>query len=345
MQIGDIERIRLGTFPTPLQELRNLATELGGPRLFIKRDDMTGLGLGGNKLRKLEYAMAEAQTLGATVILTVGGPQSNHVRLTTAAANKLGLPTILVLRGEEPPAVSGNLLIDRILGAREIHFVGSSGYPSKAEVDRIADEKVAEIVDQLSAQGETPYVIPNGCRALHGALGYSGCVFEIIGQLHELGLTASTIVTAVGTSSTYTGLALGSHLYAQGEIEALGVSVAVSTEDLVDRIDGQLQEAIEFLKLDRSIPRAAVRVLDDYVGPGYGLPTEAMRDAVSRVARSEGIVLDPVYTGKAMSGLIDLIERGTYGADDVVVFLHTGGVPGLFADNQIAAFVEESGTT
>ncbi|MBU0596352.1 D-cysteine desulfhydrase family protein [Candidatus Bipolaricaulota bacterium] len=340
MQIGGIERIRIGTFPTPLQELRNLSDELGGPRLFIKRDDMTGLGLGGNKLRKLEYAFAEARFLGATVIITIGGPQSNHVRLTTAAANKLRLRTILVLRGEEPDVPTGNLLIDRILGASEIHFVGSSGYPSKADVDRIADEKVAEIVDRLKAQGETPYVIPNGCKAIHGALGYSGCVLEVVTQLHAHNLAPNAIVTAIGTSSTHTGLILGSHLYAQGEIDALGISVATATEDLVERIDRQLAEAVAFLGIDRPVPREAIRVIDDYVGPGYGIPTEAMRDAVLRVARTEGIVLDPVYTGKAMAGLIDLIERGRFAKAEVVVFLHTGGVPGLFADAQAATFTD-----
>jgi len=340
MQIGDIERIRIGTFPTPLQELCNLSAELGGPRLFIKRDDMTGLGLGGNKLRKLEYAFAEARALDATAIITIGGPQSNHVRLTTAAANKLGLRTILVLRGEEPDTSTGNLLIDRILGASEIHFIGSSGYPSKAEVDRVADEKVEEIVDRLKTEGETPYVIPNGCRAIHGALGYSGCVLEVVGQLHELNLAPSAIVTAIGTSSTHTGLILGSHLYAHGEIDAIGISVATATEDLVDRIDRQLAEAVELLVIDRPIPRTSIQVIDDYVGPGYGIPTDAMRDTVLRVARSEGIVLDPVYTGKAMAGLIDLIEHGRFGAEDVVVFLHTGGVPGLFADTQTGTFTD-----
>jgi len=338
MQIGEVDRIRLGTFPTPLQELRTLSQELAGPRLFIKRDDMTGLGLGGNKLRKLEYAFAEARTLGATSIITIGGPQSNHVRLTTAAANRLGLPTILVLRGDEPETLSGNLLIDRILGAAEIHFVGSSGYPSKAEIDRVADEKVEEIVERLKAQGETPYVIPNGCRAIHGALGYSGCVLETVGQLRDVGLAPSAIATSIGTSSTYTGLVLGSHLFANGAIDALGISVATPAADLVERIDDQLQEAVGFLGLDGPIPRSAIHVLDDYVGPGYGVPTDAMRAAVLRVARSEGIVLDPVYTGKAMAGLIDLIERGQYGRNDVVVFVHTGGLPGLFASEQLATF-------
>jgi len=340
MQIGKVDRISLGTFPTPLEELENLGRRLGGPRLFVKRDDLTGLGLGGNKLRKLEYAMAEAVAVGATTIVTVGGPQSNHVRLTTAAANRLELKTILVLRGDEPRCATGNLLIDRILGAAEIHFVGPEGFPSKSELDRTADEKVEEIVARLLAEGEKPYVIPNGCKAIHGALGYAGCVMETLQQLHAVQLAPDAIVAAVGTSSTLTGLALGSHLYACGEIAAVGISVANSAGALVDRIAAQLDEAVQHLTLDIEIPRSSIEIHDEYVGPGYGIPTEAMREAVLLTARTEGILLDPVYTGKAMAGLIDLIERGRFRAGDVVVLLHSGGLPGLFADTQAETFFE-----
>ena len=335
MQIGALDRLRLGTFPTPLQEMPRLAQRLGGPRLFIKRDDMTGLGLGGNKLRKLEYAMAEAKQLGATVILTVGGPQSNHVRLTAAAANRLGLPSILIIRGDPPQRETGNLLIDRMLGPAEVHYVGDDDFPSKAEADRIAEEAIAEIVARRTAGGDVPYVIPNGCKSIHGAFGYSGCVLEVISQLRELGLAPTKIVCSVGTSSTQTGLVLGSHLYTHDEAQVVGVSVvATPVPQLVDRIATQLGEACDLLELAPRIPRDAVRVLGDYVGDGYGLPTDAMREALLLVARSEGIILDPVYTGKAMSGLIDLARSGRFTSNDVVVFLHTGGVPGLFADEK-----------
>lgn len=338
MQIGKLDRVALGTFPTPIQELENLSRRLGGPRLFLKRDDLTGLGLGGNKLRKLEYAMAEARAEGATAIITIGGPQSNHVRLTTAAANRLGLKTILVLRGDEPPRATGNLLVDRILGAAEIHFVGADGFPSKGELDRVADEKAAEIAARLEAEGETPYVIPNGCRAIHGAYGYAGCVLEIVTQLRKQRLAADAIVAAVGTSSTLTGLILGSHLYAQGEIDIIGISVASAAAGVTERVATQLQEAAERLAVDRPVPRSAIDILDDYVGPGYAIPTDAMREAVLLTARTEGIVLDPVYTGKAMAGLIDLVRRRRFREGDVVVLLHTGGIPGLFADSQAETF-------
>jgi L-cysteate sulfo-lyase len=338
MQIGKLDRVPLGTFPTPIQELKNLGAQLGGPRLFVKRDDMTGLGLGGNKLRKLEYAMAEALACGATTIITIGGPQSNHVRLTTAAANRLGLKTILVLRGDEPPRATGNLLIDRILGAAEIHFVGGDGYPSKKELDRIADEKAAQIAARLEAAGETPYIIPNGCKAIHGAFGYAGCVLETVTQLRAAHLAADAIVSAVGTSSTLTGLILGSHLYARGEIDVIGISVANPADALAARIAVQLAEAVERLELDLEIPSSSIEILDDYVGAGYGIPTDAMKEAVLSTARSEGVILDPVYTGKAMSGLIDLVRSGRFSEDDVVVLLHTGGIPGLFAEPQVETF-------
>lgn len=338
MQIGKLDRVPLGTFPTPIQELENLSEHLGGPRLFIKRDDLTGLGLGGNKLRKLEYAMAEALACGATTIITIGGPQSNHVRLTTAAANRLGLETILVLRGDEPPRATGNLLVDRILGPAEIHFVGANGYPSKNELDRIADEKAAQIAARLEAKGETPYIIPNGCKAIHGAFGYAGCVLETVTQLQAAHLAPNAIVAAVGTSSTLTGLILGSHLYAHGKIDVIGISVAGPADAVTARIARQLDEAVERLELDLEIPKSAFEILDDYVGTGYGIPTDAMVEAVLLTARSEGVVLDPVYTGKAMSGLIDLIRKGRFSEGDVVVLLHTGGIPGLFADAQIGTF-------
>jgi len=338
MQIGNVERVSLGIFPTPLVELRNLSERLGGPRIFMKRDDMTGLGLGGNKLRKLEYALAEARKSGATTVITVGGVQSNHVRLTAAACNRLGLETILVLRGEEPETVTGNLLIDRILGVKEIHFVGGDGYPPKGEIDRLADEKASQIADRLRKEGKVPYFIPNGCRAIHGSLGYAGCVLEIVSQLRERGLAPNAIVTASGTSSTQTGLILGSYLYGGGEIDVLGVSVAIDRTTLTERISRQLDGACANLDIGITIPKDAVRVLDDHIGAGYGLPTEGMREALLLVARTEGIVLDPVYTGKGMAGLIDLIRNGRFHREDTVVFVHTGGTPGLFADSQAGTF-------
>jgi len=337
MQIGNMDRIRLGLFPTPLQELTQLAKHLGGPRIFIKRDDMNGLGLGGNKLRKLEYAFAEAQSQGATTVITIGGLQSNHVRLTTAAANRLGMKTVLILRGAKPERPSGNLLVDEMLGPEEIHYVDIDGHPEKGEWDEVSAQKAEKVAERLRAAGETPFIIPNGCAAFHGALGYSGCVLEIVAQLREQGLAPTKIVAAIGTSSMLTGLLLGTHLYTHGEAEVLGISVVSTPKDeLTAKICGQLDEANRRLALSHPVPHEAVRVLDAYVGEGYGIPSDATYEALVLLARSEGLVLDPVYTGKTMAGLIDLTQRGELAADDVVVFIHTGGIPGLFADEKTA---------
>ena len=341
MQLGSIPRLQLGEFPTPLQELKNLSHKLGGPRIFVKRDDLTGLGLGGNKLRKLEYALAEAAEQGATVVITVGGPQSNHVRLTTAACNKLGLKTVLVIRGKLPDKPSGNLLIDHILGPSEIHYVGADGFPAKGELDQIADAKAEEIAKRLQSEGEVPYFIPNGCRAIHGAMGYGSCVLEMVGQFRNLQLAPTVVFTAIGTSSTLTGLILGAHLFTQDQLKIVGISVASASDVLTARVAQQLDDATVAFELPSTVPREAIDILDEYVGSGYGIPTEAMKEAVLLTARSEGVLLDPVYTGKAMSGLIDRVRAGDYTQDDIVVLLHTGGTPALFADTQIDTFIDE----
>jgi D-cysteine desulfhydrase family pyridoxal phosphate-dependent enzyme len=343
MQLSGIPRLRLGEFPTPLQEWVNLRRRLGGPRIFVKRDDQTGLGLGGNKLRKLEYALAEAVAQRATAVITIGGPQSNHVRLTTAACNKLGLKTLLVIRGRPPEKPSGNLLIDHILGPSEIHYVGADGFPAKGELDKVADEAVDALVSRLRSEGEVPYVIPNGCRAIHGAMGYADCVLELVSQFRDRQLSPTAVFTAVGTSSTQTGLVMGAHLFTRDQLKVVGISVANDADTVSDRVARQLDEAAAFFGLPSAVPREAVTVLDQYIGDGYGVPTKAMKEAVLLVARSEGVLLDPVYTGKAMAGLIDRVRAGDYAQDDIVVLLHTGGTPALFADDQMDTFLDPDG--
>ena len=343
MQIGAVKRVRLGELPTPLQEMANLEKVLGGPRLFIKRDDLTGLGTGGNKLRKLEYALAEAMELGATAVVTTGAVQSNHAQLTTAAANRLGMKTFLILKGDKPHQPSGNLFLDRLLGVEEIRYVAVPSDSGKEEFESLLQNEVDRLMAELRKRGEVPYYIPNGCKAIHGALGYAGCVYEIVGQLRAMNLAPNYIVTACGTSGTQTGLVLGSILYGQGEIKVLGMSVSEKRDKLEERIRRNLREAAASLELrieEVALQDAAV-VYDEYIGEGYGKPTDAMREAVRLVASEEGIILDPVYTGKAMSGLIDLVHRGSFSRDDVVVFLHTGGIGGLFVPDQVSALLAD----
>jgi len=336
MQLGAIKRVSLGIFPTPLEELKALSRRLGGPRIFIKRDDLNGLGLGGNKLRKLEYAMADALAQGASCVITTGAVQSNHCRLVVAAANKLGLKAYLVLAGEEPELATGNLLLGKILGAAGIYFVSKASAYTKEEKGPV-EQKVRELEAELRARGEVPYYIPNGCKPLHGALGYAGCVREVVDQLFRLGLAPDYFVVACGSTSTQTGLILGTELYCQGRAKVVGISISRRKDQLIEKIDRSLAEAYGFLGLEDKANHEII-VYDEYVGEGYGLPTPAMREAVELAARTEGIILDPVYTGKAMAGLIDLVRKGYFRKEDVVVFVHTGGIPGLFSSEQMAFF-------
>ncbi len=338
MQLGKIPRIRLGEYPTPLAELPNFSQKIRGPRIFIKRDDLVGIALGGNKVRKLEYALAEALAQRATVIVTSGATQSNHVRLTLACANRLGLRTVAVLRGEKPDAPTGNLLLNHILGAAAIHWVNPRDYVTREELARATEERAEELAEEFRRRGEIPYVIPNGCKPLHSALAYAGCVLEILEQMRALNLAPDVIVTACGTAGTQTGLLLGSLLFAQGQIRVVGISVSGKVQPLKERLQRNLEEALRFLGVNIPVPAQAIEVYDDYVGPGYAIPTPEMKGAVELLARTEGILLDPVYTGKAMAGLLDLLRRGVFKDAENIVFLHTGGVPALFADTQAPFF-------
>jgi 1-aminocyclopropane-1-carboxylate deaminase/D-cysteine desulfhydrase-like pyridoxal-dependent ACC family enzyme len=241
-----------------------------------------------------------------------------------------------------PDKPSGNLLIDHILGPSEIHYVGADGFPAKGELDLIADAKADEIAQRLRSEGEIPYFIPNGCRAIHGAMGYASCVLEMVSQFRNLQLAPTVLFTAIGTSSTLTGLILGAHLFTQDQLKIVGISVATASDVLNRRVAGQLDDATAAFELPSTAPREAINILDGYIGNGYGIPTEAMKEAVLLTARSEGVLLDPVYTGKAMSGLIDRVRAGDYSKDDIVVLLHTGGTPALFADTQIDTFIDEA---
>lgn len=338
MILARVPRIQLGRWPTPLEELQRLSKSLGGPRIFAKRDDISGIALGGNKIRKLEYALAEAQAQGATVLVTSGAVQSNHVRLTIACANRLGLKSVIVLRDQPPSLPTGNLLLDHILGPAEIHFLDPKQFQTRKELVQATERRAQKIAEELRERGEVPYVIPNGCKPLHGAIAYAECVLEMLVQFRELGLAPDAVVTACGTAGTQTGLVLGSLLYTHGELRVVGISVSAKAEVLRGRIKRNVEEALNFLGLKIAVPESLIEVYDDYVGSGYALPTEGMREAVLLLARTEGIFLDPVYTGKAMAGLLDLVRKGAFKNHEVVVFLHTGGVPALFADTQAPFF-------
>jgi len=318
-ELERMPRLELASTPTALQETPRLAHALGVDRLLVKRDDNTGLALGGNKARKLEYLVADAVAGGADVLVTVGGPQSNHCRATAAAARVAGLEAQLVFTGPAIEAVQGNLVLDQLLGAT--WTFASPGQP--------AAERMAELAAQLRAAGRRPYVIPSGGSNGIGALGYVRGAFELAAQLAERGLRPGYVVCAAGSCGTLAGLTLGLAL-SGSEAQVVGVSVSTSLSDRVARTREVMAESCSHLGID--LPDAAPLIWDQYVGAGYGMPTDLSRRALDMAAHTEGLILDPVYTAKAFGGLIGEVEAGRVRRDDLAVFIHTGGTPALFAD-------------
>lgn len=312
-------RLSLAVLPTPLQPLPRLAEALGGPRLLVKRDDLTGLGLGGNKVRKLEYLVADALAQGATTLITAGAPQSNHARQTAAAAARCGLECVLVLGPIAPPEMTGNLLLDRLFGAR-IRWAGTR--------DRFA--VMDEVAAEERAVGRTPYIIPYGGSNAIGAAGYLQAMGELARQAEEQGVTIDHIVFASSSGGTQAGMVVGARAHGVSA-RILGISVDKDAPTLRRTVYdlALLTAAHHGVPLD--LAPEDVHVNADYIGGGYAVMGAVEREAIRLVARSEGLVLDPVYTGRAMAGLIDLIRRGTFTPEETVLFWHTGGAPALFA--------------
>jgi L-cysteate sulfo-lyase len=317
-ELDRMPRLELATLPTPLQETPRLAATLGLDRLLIKRDDNTGFAFGGNKARKLEYLTADAARKQADILVTLGAPQSNHCRVTAAAARVAGMDCRLVFAGHPVDEVQGNMWLDRFFGATWT-FAGDTPTP----------QRMAQVADELRSKGRRPYVIPGGGSNGLGALGYVRCVFELAQQLAERGEQPRYIVCAGGSCGTLTGLTLGAAL-AGLAAQVVGVSISRSVPDRVARVREIMAQSCDLL--DLALPGAVPEVWGDYIGPGYGMQTELSKRALETVASTEGILLDPVYTAKAFGGLIGEIEKGRVKRSDLVVFVHTGGTPALFAD-------------
>ncbi len=302
-----------------------LSAALGGAQLWVKRDDLTGLATGGNKTRKLEYLLAEALRLGADTVITPGAVQSNHARQTAAAAAKLGLRCEILMESALADADadyehSGNVLIDRLCGAR------LNAYPKDTDMDAA----LAQLTLERRAAGARPYAIPVGGSNARGALGYVRCAKELVEQSRALDMRIDLVVHASGSAGTQAGLLAGFALL-EADIPVLGICVSRSAAEQEEKVLTLTRDTLELLGIDRPVPRERSRANGDYVGDGYGVPTQAMVAAVALTARSEGLLLDPVYSGKAMAGLIDLTKKGAIEDEGNVVFLHTGGEVGLFA--------------
>ena len=325
MQLNDYPRVSLAHLPTPLEAMPRLSEYLGGPQIYVKRDDCTGLATGGNKTRKLEFSMGQALEQGADTVITVGAVQSNHVRQAAAAACKLGLKCEVLLehRVAHPTDLyrtSGNVLLDRLFGANLREY--DKGTDFDAEMETIADE--------VRSNGGKPYIIPGGASNPVGALGYVNCAIELLQQAADMGISFDRFVTTSGSAGTHAGLAVG--LRGSGcDKPILGFGVNVGQDVQEERVYALACETAEYVGAPGVVKRDDIFADCNYVGPGYGEPTEAMNEAVLLAARLEGLLFDPVYTGKALAGLIDYIREGRIDANSNVVFLHTGGAAGLFA--------------
>jgi D-cysteine desulfhydrase len=325
MHLARFPRRRYTQGWTPIEKLDRLSAMLGGPDLFIKRDDLLGLAGGGNKTRKLEFLVADALAKGADTLITCGAVQSNHCRLTLAAAVKEGLKCRLVLEervaNSYTPDASGNNFLFRLLGVEAVTVV-KTGVDLAAEMQKVAA--------QVAALGRTAYIIPGGGSNPLGALGYVACAEEILAQTFDLGIRLDHIVCASGSTGTHAGLLCGL-VGNNSHIPLTGINVRRPREEQEPNVHALAQDVAALLGITGGIPREAVVALGDWVGPGYSLPSPEMVEAVQMVARVEGILLDPVYTGKTMAGLIGLIRRGTFKKGERVLFVHTGGSPALYA--------------
>lgn len=326
LQLASYPRVRLGHFPTPLEFMPNLTKHLGGPNIYVKRDDCTGLATGGNKTRKLEFLVAQAIAEGADTLITQGALQSNHARQTVAAAVRVGMKCKVLLEERvsnpsEEYEQSGNVMLDRLMGGEIV-----ARLPAGTNMQQAMETLAAD----LRKSGSKPYVIPGGGSTPVGALGYVACAQELLNQSFETGVRIDHVVHATGSTGTQAGLIVGLRASNSG-IPVYGVSVRAPREKQEENVWKLVQATIDYMGLPvSSVDRSDVVANSDYVGEGYGIPTDGMIEAVRLTAQLEAILLDPVYSGKGMAGLIDLIRTGHFKKDENVVFIHTGGAVGLF---------------
>jgi D-cysteine desulfhydrase family pyridoxal phosphate-dependent enzyme len=312
----DLERLRFAYLPTPVEMLSRLSEQMGGPEIWIKRDDQTGLATGGNKTRKLEYLLAEARSMDADTLITTGAVQSNHCRQTAAAAAKYGFKCILVLAGEQPPTFSGNLLLDQLCGAEFVWTTRAA-----------REETLLRVYEQVKTSGWRPYLVPYGGSNPTGASAYVYAMQELMTQEVE----PDWIVFASSSGGTQAGMEVGARVFGYpGQV--LGISVDESTQVLQTRVATLANDVSTFLDEHLVFNPQDILVNANYLGGGYGVVSDTEREAIRLFGRIEGVLLDPVYTGRAAGGMLDLIRQGFFSGGDRVLFWHTGGLPALFAE-------------
>ncbi|MCS5422408.1 MULTISPECIES: D-cysteine desulfhydrase family protein [Psychrilyobacter] len=323
------KKIKCINMQTPIMKLENLSKELGS-EIYIKRDDFTGIEFSGNKVRKLEYVLKDALDQGADTLITCGGIQSNHARATAALAAKLGMKCYLVLRGDENERIEGNRFLSLLLGA-QIKFI------SKEDYGENRDEIMNKLAKNLETEGLKPYIIPEGASNGLGNFGYLNAGFEIMEQEKEMGVEFDLIVTAVGSGSTYGGLFLADKIK-KGVSRAVGFNVCNDAPTFVKRIDGYLKDTFKILEEQIDYSTDEIKIIDGYVGNGYGLSRNEEIEFIKKFAKMEGIILDPVYTGKSMYGFYNEFKKGTFKGKKKILFIHTGGLYGIFSKSDLFKF-------
>lgn len=317
--MASINRIKLANLPTKIERLNRLSEQLG-KNIYIKRDDQTGMEFSGNKIRKLEYCLAEALDKNCDYLITCGSIQSNHCRATAAAAAKLGLGVYLVLKGDENTPVEGNLFFDKMLGA-EIKFVTGEEYKNKRA------EIMESIKDALEKDGYKPYIIPEGASNGVGSLGYVNAMEEILEQEKEMGIKFDAIAVTVGSGGTYSGLYYGNRINNNSAV-VYGFNITETKEHFQRVVIKLLEEISQYTGRKIDVVMDDIDIIDGYVGRGYALSRPEEIEFLSYLAKLEGLILDPVYTGKAMYGLVEEIKKGTFDKNENILFVHTGGIFG-----------------
>ena len=324
------DRIELANLPTKIEKLDRLSKQLCGPNIYIKRDDYTGTEISGNKIRKLEFSIKEALDLGCDYLITCGGIQSNHARATVAAAVKMGMRSGLVLRGKEETEIDGNLFINKLLGA-DIRFITPEDYSNRRM------EIMEELKKEMEGKGFIPYIIPEGASNGIGSFGYFKAMDEIMAQEKEMGIQFDGIFIAVGSGGTHAGLLLGSKIL-KSRAQIYGINVCDDEKYFKNTINEILIESNKYLDIDIQFDKSEINIIDGYVGLGYALSTPVELEFINELAKLEGVILDPVYTGKGMYGLTQEIKKGRFNEFKNILFIHTGGLFGLFPQKDLFNF-------
>lgn len=327
------EKVAFLNLPTPLEYLKNISEDLG-VNFYIKRDDLTNMGAGGNKLRKLEYILQEAKDNGATMLMTVGGVQTNHGRLTAAVATKYGMKCAILTIGDYPGELSANLLLDRIMGA-DVIIKKDDGRPESEQFDELIKETIAK----YEAQGEKVHFLPMGGSDETGVLGYYECAMEITKQAEEAGLKEGTVYVTVGSMGTYTGIFSGLK-NEKSFLDCKGVAI-LPFDDVNASLYDYYNRAKAKLGMKEDVTPEEFKVDTDYIRGGYNLPSKEVREAIEYMARKEAILMDPCYTGKCFAGILDMIKEGKIKKGENIIMIHTGGFPGLYTAHHRVEFEKE----